>query len=149
MQLEPQIAPHAQILLHGLPQRGHRAPPGQGNASGFRFLPLDIANLGFTSDTGGEQPAKNGSLAYTDRAHQESPIKEYNIAVLATVPTSKASDGTGSTRQAHLREVITGWYAGFAGDTALTGTTQNGFWQTTLGHDFVPTGWREPAQKSA
>lgn len=33
MELEPQVAPHTHILLHGLPQRGHRAPPGHGNAS--------------------------------------------------------------------------------------------------------------------
>ena len=33
MQLESQIAPHAHVLVHGLPQCGHRAPPGHGNAS--------------------------------------------------------------------------------------------------------------------
>src|SRR5437899_1452985 len=33
LQLESQSAPHAQILLNGLTQRCHRAPPGQGNAS--------------------------------------------------------------------------------------------------------------------
>jgi hypothetical protein len=120
--------------------------PNQGNINGFRFLPLDIVNLGFSSETGGEQPATNGSLAYTDRLHQEAQIKEYNIEVLATVPTSKENDGTGSTRQAHLRDVITGWYAGFAGDTNMTGKTQNGFWQATKGRDYIPQGWLEPTE---
>src|SRR5215470_849399 len=58
------------------------AYPNQGNVSGFRMLPLDIRNLLFSSDSGGEQPSTNGSVAYTDRSHQELQIKEYNIAVL-------------------------------------------------------------------
>jgi hypothetical protein len=33
MQRESQIAPHAHVLLHRLPQGGHRAPPGHGNVS--------------------------------------------------------------------------------------------------------------------
>ena len=33
MELESQIAPHAHVLQHGLPQGGHRSPPGHGNAS--------------------------------------------------------------------------------------------------------------------
>lgn len=120
--------------------------PNGGKINEFRYLPLDIVNLGFSSDSGGEQPANNGSVAYTDRAHQEAQLKEYNLAVLATVPTSKESDGTGSTRQAHLRDVITGWYAGFAGDTGMTGSTQNGFWQTAKGRDYIPQGWLEPTE---
>lgn len=127
------------------------AYPNQGNVSGFRFLPLDIRNLLFTSDgtsgglpTTGDQPATNGSLAYTDRYHQELQMKEYNIDVLKTVPTTKENDGTGATRVAHLREVIIGWYAGYAGDQTMSSNIQNGFWQSTYGQDFVPSGWLEP-----
>ena len=128
----------------GKPQKltSSGAYPNQGNVSGFRFLPLDIRNLLFTSDASGEQPAA-GSLAYTDRAHQELQIKEYNIQVLKTVPTGTSSDGT-TKRVAHLREVITGWYAGFPGDTTMSGNVQNGYWQTALGRDFIPQGWLEP-----
>ena len=119
------------------------AYPNQGNISGFRFLPLDIRNLLFSSDSGGEEPATNGSLAFTDRLHQEAQIKEYNRQVLQTVPTSISTDGTGGKRVAHLREVIVGWYAGFPGDTTMSGNIQNGYWQTTLGRDFIPQGWLE------
>jgi hypothetical protein len=108
------------------------AYPNQGKVSGFRYLPLDIRNLLFTSDLGPDQPAKsvNGSLAFTDRANQELQIKVYNQAVLKTVPTGKSSDGTGATRVAHMREVIEGWYAGG---------------RNTQDADFVPVAWREPA----
>jgi hypothetical protein len=124
--------------------------PNQGNVSGFRFLPLDTRNLLFTSDSGltsssGDQPASNGSLAYTDRLHQELQIKEYNIEVLKTVPTSTENDGTGATRVAHVREVILGWYAGYAGDQTMSSNIQNGFWQATKRRDFIPQGWLEPS----
>ena len=33
VQLEPQTAPHAHVLVDGLSQCRHRAPPGHGNAS--------------------------------------------------------------------------------------------------------------------
>lgn len=108
------------------------AYPHQGNVGGFRYLPLDIRNLLFTSDSGGEQPATNGSLAYTDRFHQEAQIKAYNVAVLKTVPTTTENDGTGSTRVAHLREVITGWY-----------TDNTPFDRATQNVDFIPVAWRE------
>jgi hypothetical protein len=125
------------------------AYPHQGNISGFRFLPLDIRNLLFTSDNGGDQPALGllsspfGSVAYTDRGHQELQIKKYNQAVLLTVPTDKENDGTGSTRVAHLRDVIIGWYAGFSGDQTMSSNVQNQFWQTKYGRDYIPQGWLE------
>ena len=123
--------------------------PNQGNVSGFRFLPLDIRNLLFTSDSGltspqGDQPAANGSLAYTDRLHQEGQIKEYNIVVLKTIPTGTQNDGSGTTRVAHAREVIQGWYANYPGDTTMSGAIQNGYWQSNFGRDFIPIGWLEP-----
>lgn len=117
--------------------------PNQGNVNGFRLLPLDIRNLLFTSDAGGEQPGQPTSIAFTDRAHQELQIKSYNQAVLDTVPTFKEGDGTGSTRVAHLREVILGWYAGSPGDQTMSGNVQNGYWQSALGRDFIPGGWLE------
>ena len=106
--------------------------PNQGNVSGFRYLPLDIRNLLFTSDLGPDQPALPTSVAFTDRANQEAQIKEYNLAVLQTVPTGKESDGTGATRVAHLREVITGWY-----------TDNTPFDRKTQNVDFIPVAWRE------
>jgi len=102
------------------------AYPNGGNISGFRFLPLDIRNLMFTSDAGSES---------TSRASQEADIKIYNQAVLITVDKSIQSDGTGTRRQAHLAEVIKGWYASFEGDQTLSRATQNS--------DFIPVGWRE------
>jgi len=63
-------------------------------------------------------------------AESGTQLKAYNLAVLKTIPT-----GTSGGRVAHMREVITGWYAGFPGDTTLSGATQNG--------DFLPVGWRE------
>jgi len=107
------------------------AYPGQGKIDGFRFLPLDVRNLLFTSDLGTEQPALPVSNMFTSRQSQEPQLKAYNLAVLKTIPT-----GTSGGRVAHMREVITGWYAGFPGDTTLSGATQNG--------DFLPVGWREP-----
>jgi hypothetical protein len=98
--------------------------PNGGNINGFRLLPIDISNMKFTSDSGPEA---------TSRANQEAQIKEYNKDVLLTVSQSKEGDGTGSVRGPHLAEVIKGWYAGFAGDQNMTGTTQN--------VNFVPTGW--------
>jgi len=103
--------------------------PRGGNVDGFRFLPLDLANLNFSSQSGGEQPATNGSKAFTDRDHQQLQIREYNRAVLLTVDQSVQRDGQGVSRQAHLAEVINGWYGG----PGLPGTTQKS--------DFVPAGW--------
>jgi len=99
--------------------------PRQGRVDGFRFLPLDIANLLFTSDAGSET---------SSRSSQELHIKSYNQAVLATVPTYLESDGTGSVRQAHLREVITGWYTDPGGQP---------FARTTQNTQFLPVGWRD------
>lgn len=112
------------------------AYPQQGKVDGFRFLPLDIRNLLFTSDSGADQPALPTSNAFTDRANQEAHIKAYNLAVLKTVPTRVGTDEQGTTRVAHLRDVIIGWYAGFPGDQTMSGATQ---------HDYIPTGWREAA----
>ena len=121
------------------------AYPNQGNVSGFRMLPLDERNLLFSSDSGGEQPALNApglptgySLAYTDRLHQEFQIKQYNLAVLKTVPTSQEGDGTGARRVAHLREVIVGWYStggNYSNDTSMASNVQN--------TDWIPKGWRD------
>ena len=102
--------------------------PRGGNINGFRFLPLDIVNLNFSSENGPDQPATNGSLAYTDKAHQELQIREYNRLVLATVDKTPENDGTGSTRPPHLATVINGWYA-----PNFTAATQNS--------NFVPPGW--------
>ena len=105
------------------------AYPRQGNINGFRFLPLDIRNLLFTSDSGSE---------LTSRTSQEAQIKEYNLAVLRTVPTYYETDGQGVSRQPHLREVITGWYSAggnYSDDTSLSGTTQKS--------DWIPKGWRD------
>jgi hypothetical protein len=104
--------------------------PNQGNLNGFRFLPLDIRNLGFTSDLGPDQPSTNGSLTFTDRVNQEAQIKEYNLAVLQTVTSKKERDNQGVLRVPALREVINGWYAGG---------------RTTQDVDFIPSGWLEPS----
>jgi hypothetical protein len=101
------------------------AYPRQGNINGFRFLPLDVANLLFTTD--------GGPLT---QAAQEAQIKEYNKVVLLTVPKFAEADGTGAVRVPHLREVILGWYAGFPGDTTMSSPIQNS--------EFLPVGWREP-----
>lgn len=91
--------------------------PRGGNINGFRFLPLDNANLMF------------GTVAdQTDKTSQQADIKEYNKDVLLTVPTSAETDDQGVRRVAHLREVIQGWYA-----PNMTGTSQN--------ENFVPAGW--------
>jgi len=135
------------ICHGGKPQKltSTGAYPNQGNVGGFRFLPLDLRNLLFSSDSGGEQPALNApglpsgySLAYTDRLHQELQIKQYNLAVLKTVSTSKEGDGTGATRVAHLREVLTGWYSvgdNYSNDTSMASNVQNTAW--------IPRGWRD------
>jgi len=110
--------------------------PRQGNVSGFRFLPLDIRNLLFTSDAGPDQPALPISKAFTDRANQESHIKSYNQAVLKTVRAKPQYDEQNVLREPHIAEVIKGWYAGFPGDQTMSGTAQR---------DFIPKGWRESA----
>lgn len=125
-------APQALVSVNGT-----QVYPNQGRVNGFRLLPLDIRNLLFTSDAGGDQPAMPVSVAYTDRAHQELQIKVYNAVVLQTIPTKVDNDDTGATRVAHARELITGWYAGFPGDQNLTGNVQN--------DEFLPVGWREPS----
>ena len=103
--------------------------PAQGNIDGFRFLPLDIRNLLFTSDSGSEQPALPTSAAFTSRANQELHVKAYNLAVLKTVTPRLQTDPQGVKRVAHLKEVIDGWYA-------------NG--RATQDTEFIPVGWREP-----
>jgi hypothetical protein len=95
--------------------------PSQGKIDGFRFLPLDVRNLIFTSDQGSE---------ITSRASQEPHLKVYNQEVLMTVPTRLQSDGH-TMRLAHLAEVIQGWYGG----AGLPNPTQQ---------DYIPVGWREP-----
>ena len=109
------------------------AYPRQGNINGFRFLPLDNANLLFTYD--------GGPLT---QAAQEVQIKQYNKVVLLTVPRFAESDGTGAVRVAHLREVIQGWYAvggNYSDDTTMSSNTQNGSW--------IPKGWREAPHGTA
>lgn len=103
------------------------AYPRQGHVDGFRLLPLDIRNLLFTSDAGSEA---------TSRTSQELQIKQYNVVVLKTVPLMPQYDDQGILRVPHLREVITGWYTD-PGSLLFSRTTQNG--------DFIPKGWREPA----
>ena len=103
------------------------AYPNQGNISGFRFLPLDIRNLIFTSDAGPEA---------TSRLNQAPPIKEYNRAVLNPVTSQAETDDQGFTRVPVLRDVIQGWYAASLGDTTMSAATQNA--------DYIPPGWREP-----
>ncbi len=108
--------------------------PRQGNVSGFRFLPLDIRNLLFTSETGPDQPGLPISGAFTDRANQEAHIKSYNQAVLRTVRAKPQYDDENVLREPHLAEAIKGMYEGFPGDQKMTGQTQR---------DYIPTGWRE------
>jgi hypothetical protein len=98
--------------------------PRQGQIDGFRFLPIDVGNMKFSSDAGPEA---------TSRASQEPQIKQYNKIVLMTVDQSREGDGTGTFRGPHLAEVIKGWYAGFVGDQNMTAPTQN--------TKFVPVGW--------
>jgi hypothetical protein len=108
--------------------------PRQGNVNGFRFLPLDIRNLLFTSETGPDQPGLPISNAFTDRANQEAHIKSYNQAVLRTVKAKPQYDDENVLREPHLAEAIKGMYAGFPGDQKMTGKTQR---------DFIPNGWLE------
>lgn len=112
------------------------AYPRQGNVKGFRFLPLDIRSLLFTSDSGPDQPASPISVAFTDRANQEAHIKSYNQAVLQTVRSTSQYDEQNVLREPHLAEVVKGWYAGYPGDQTMSGITQR---------DFVPKGWLEAA----
>ena len=105
---------------------GAGAYPNQGNISGFRFLPLDIRNLIFTSDSGPEA---------TSRANQEAQIREYNRAVLNTVTSKAETDDQGVTRVPVLRDVIVGWYTDSGGPQ---------FGRTTQNADYIPVGWREP-----
>ena len=111
------------------------AYPNGGNVNGFRFLPLDNRNLFFSSDGGASCDRSNPSTDLTSRACQEPDIKIYNQAVLLTVSQAKENDGTGTIRQAHLAEVIKGWYASFEGDQTMSRATQFS--------DFIPVGWRE------
>ena len=115
------------------------AYPRQGNINGFRFLPLDNANLLFPSAAFTPDPilTQGFTLDFTQSA-QEAQIKAYNLAVLRTVPVYKESDGTGAVRVPHLREIITGWYStggNYSDDTSMSGSTQKANW--------VPKGWRE------
>ena len=109
--------------------------PSQGRVDGFKFLPLDIPNLLFTSDN------DQGDLL--SRAAQEAQIKRYNQAVLIThkakPPTAKrpfwkvplVDDEQGVRRTTHAVETILGWYGG----PTMPSPTQN--------TEFVPEGWRE------
>jgi hypothetical protein len=99
--------------------------PRQGNINGFRFLPLDIKNLIFTSDTG---------LESTSRVNQESQLKAYNLAVLKTVTQQRETDDQGTLRQPHLAEVIKGWYTNPGGPL---------FGRATQNADFIPVNWQE------
>jgi len=111
--------------------------PRQGKVSGFKFLPLDIPNLLFTSD--------NDAGDSLSRAAQEAQIKRYNQAVLVThgaIPPSTAGgawriprviDDQGVSRTTHAIETILGWYGG----PTMPSPTQN--------TEFVPVGWREAA----
>jgi hypothetical protein len=99
--------------------------PRGGKLDGFRFLPIDVSNMNFTSDNDAGDPLS--------RAAQEAQMKQYNKAVLLTVDQSTQGDGTGAKRQAHLAEVIKGWYASFVGDQTMSAPTQN--------VNFVPAGW--------
>jgi hypothetical protein len=103
------------------------AYPRQGNVDGFRLLPLDIANLGFTSDNDSGDPLS--------RAAQEAQIKKYNRVVLITTRGQTERDDQGVLRPPHLAEVIRGWYAGFDGDQSMSSPTQN--------TKFIPRGWRQ------
>jgi hypothetical protein len=96
------------------------AYPRAGRIDGFRFLPLDIRNLMFTSDHDAGDPLS--------RAAQELQMKAYNFAVLRTVDQSPEDDGTGTVRAPHVATVIKGWYA-----PSFTAATQN--------TEFVPSGW--------
>jgi len=100
--------------------------PRAGNINGFRFLPLDIVNLLFTSDHASGDPLS--------RASQECQIKEYNKAVLLTVPKYAETDDQGVIRVPHLREVIQGWYTDPGGPL---------FGRATQKSDFLPIGWRD------
>lgn len=111
--------------------------PSQGRVSGFKFLPLDIPNLLFTSDRDAGDPLS--------RLAQEAQIKRYNQAVLIThgarppktaggpwkVPT--VTDEQGVTRATHAVETILGWYGGLRMPSPAQNT------------EFVPVGWRESA----
>ena len=113
------------------------AYPKQGKVAGFKFLPLDIPNLLFTSD--------NDAGDGLSRAAQEAEIKKYNQAVLITHGANPPStiggawgvprlqDDQGVWRTTHAIEAILGWYGG----PTMPGLTQN--------TEFVPAGWREAA----
>ena len=114
------------LICHGgVPQKltSTGAFPKGGQIGGFRFLPLDAANVLFASNPSDPLSQPN----------QEAAMKVYNKAVLLTVSQSKENDGTGAYRGPHLAEVIKGCYAGFPGDQNMTAPTQNG--------QFTPTGW--------
>lgn len=116
------------FVCHGgspQPLTASGAYPRQGRVDGFRYLPLDMRSLLFTSDSGPES---------TSRLSQEPQIKLYNQAVLQTVRRTRETDDQGTVRAAHLREVIVGWYEGFPGDQTMSGHVQQ---------DFIPVGWRE------
>jgi hypothetical protein len=106
------------------------AYPRGGNINGFRFLPLDIRNLLFTSDLDTTDPLS--------RISQEPQIKEYNLAVLRTVPKYAETDDQGVTRIPHLREVVQGWYStgdNYSNDTSMSASIQKS--------DWIPKGWRD------
>lgn len=106
--------------------------PSQGKVSGFKFLPLDIPNLLFTSDHDANDPLS--------RAAQEGQIKRYNQAVLVTHKARLVKgvwkgpqilDDQGVWRTTHAIETILGWYGG----PTMPSPTQD--------TEFVPLGWRD------
>lgn len=106
--------------------------PRQGLVNGFKFLPLDIPSLLFTSD--------NDSGDVLSRAAQEDQIKKYNQAVLITHKARLVNgawkgpmffDDQGVWRTTHAVETILGWYGG----PTMPSPTQN--------TEFVPIGWRD------
>jgi len=110
--------------------------PRAGNINGFRFLPLDNANLLFPTVAFQVTTALPAGFTHDFTLDaQERQIREYNIAVLKTVPTYAETDDQGTARVPHLREVILGWYEGFPGDTTMSNPKQNPL--------FIPKGWRE------
>jgi hypothetical protein len=115
------VMPGVCLVCHGgTPQNltSTGAYPRQGNIGGFRFLPLDNANLMFAT------PESDPN----SRTSQQANTKVYNRAVLLTVSQQLGRDDQGVLRQAHLAEAIKGWYG-----PNMTGTTQN--------EHFVPAGW--------
>lgn len=135
--------PGACFMCHGGDPRNLTSTgkyPSQGRSSGFKFMPLDIDNLLFTSEDDGGDP--------NSRAAQEAQIKRYNQVVLRTHGAKPLSanlngpwkipqfaDQQGVYRTPHAVEVILGWYGGSTANPIMPNPTQN--------TEFIPVGWRE------